>query len=43
MTTTSIVEDQRASVQSFYKRKDRYFFEKLSRQKNDSEVIEFFI
>ena len=33
----------RASVQSFYKRKDRYFFEKLSRQKNDSEVIEFFV
>ena len=33
----------RASIQSFYKRKDRYFFEKLSRQKDDTEVIEFFV
>jgi len=33
----------RASVQSFYKRKDRFFFEKLSRQKDDSEVIEYFV
>ena len=33
----------RASLESFYKRKDRYFFEKLSRQKDDSEVIEFFV
>jgi hypothetical protein len=33
----------RASLQSFYKRKDRFFFEKLSRQKDDSEVIEFFV
>ena len=33
----------RASLQSFYKRRDRFFFEKLSRQKNDSEVIEFFV
>ena len=33
----------RASIESFYKRKDRYFFEKLSRQKDDSEVIEFFV
>lgn len=33
----------RASVQSFYKRKDRYFFEKLSRQKDDNEVIEYFV
>ena len=43
MTITSIVVRSRASVQSFYKRKDRYFFEKLSRQKNDDEVIEFFV
>ena len=33
----------RASLESFYKRKDRFFFEKLSRQKDDSEVIEFFV
>jgi len=33
----------RASVQSFYKRRDRFFFEKLSRKKDDSEVIEFFV
>ena len=33
----------RASLDSFYKRRDRFFFEKLSRQKDDSEVIEFFV
>ena len=33
----------RASLQSFYKRKDRFFFEKLSRQKDDSQVVEFFV
>ena len=33
----------RASLESFYKRRDRFFFEKLSRQKNDSEVVEFFV
>lgn len=33
----------RASIQSFYKRKDRFFFEKLSRQKDDHEVIEYFV
>ena len=33
----------RASLESFYKRKDRFFFEKLSRQKDDAEVIEFFV
>ena len=33
----------RASLDSFYKRRDRYFFEKLSRQKNDDEVVEFFV
>jgi len=33
----------RATVQSFYKRRDRFFFEKLSRQKDDEEVIEFFV
>ena len=32
-----------ATVQSFYKRKDRFWFEKLSRNKDDKEVIEFFI
>ena len=33
----------RASLQSFYKRKDRYWFEKLGRQKNDSEIVDFFV
>ena len=33
----------RNSVQSFYKRKDRYFFEKLSRQKTKEEIIDFFV
>ena len=33
----------RASLDSFYKRRDRFFFKKLSRQKDDSEVIEFFV
>ena len=33
----------RASLQSFHKRRDRYFFEKLSRQKDDKEVIEYFV
>jgi len=33
----------RASLNSFYQRRDRFFFEKLSRQKDDSEVVEFFV
>lgn len=33
----------RASVQSFYKRKDRFWFEKVSRQKSEKEVENFFI
>ena len=33
----------RATVQSFYKRKDRMWFEKVSRQKTDQEVIDFFV
>lgn len=33
----------RASVQSFYKRKDRMWFEKIARQKSDQEVIDFFV
>jgi len=33
----------RATLQSFYKRKDRYWFEKLGRQKNDKEIIDFFV
>lgn len=33
----------RASLQSFYKRKDRFWFEKLSRNKNDKEIVEFFV
>lgn len=33
----------RASLQAFYKRKDRYWFEKLGRQKSDSEIVDFFV
>lgn len=33
----------RASVQAFYKRKDRFWFEKLARNKDDKEVIDFFV
>ncbi len=33
----------RTSLDSFYKRKDRYFFEKISRQKTEKEVEDFFI
>ena len=33
----------RATVKSFYKRKDRFWFEKLARNKSDQEVVEFFV
>jgi len=33
----------RASLDSFHKRKDRYFFEKMSRQKNDEQIKSFFV
>jgi len=33
----------RATVQSFYKRKDRFWFEKISRNKSDQEVVDFFV
>ena len=33
----------RATVQAFYKRKDRFWFEKFARQKNYKEVEEFFV
>jgi hypothetical protein len=33
----------KASVESFNKRKDRLFFEKLSRQKQDGEIVDFFV
>jgi hypothetical protein len=33
----------RATLDSFYKRRDRYFFEKTSRQRSDKEVEDFFI
>lgn len=33
----------RATVQSFYKRKDRFWFEKFARNKTDQEVIDFFV
>ena len=33
----------RATVKSFYKRKDRFWFEKLSRNKSDKEVVDFFV
>ena len=33
----------RATKQAFYKRKDRFWFEKFARQKKDKEVEEFFV
>lgn len=33
----------RATVTSFNARKDKYFFEKLSRQKRDEEIVDFFV
>ena len=33
----------RASNQAFYKRKDRFWFEKFARQKKDKEIEEFFV
>jgi hypothetical protein len=33
----------KASLESFYKRKDRFFYEKLSRQKTDKEIETFFV
>jgi len=33
----------RVSVQSFYKRKDRFWFERVTRQKTDQEIVEFFV
>ena len=33
----------RATKQAFYKRKDRFWFEKFARQKSDKEVEEFFV
>jgi hypothetical protein len=30
-------------VQSFYKRKDRFWFEKLARNKDDKEIVDFFV
>ena len=33
----------RATRQAFYKRKDRFWFEKFARTKNDKEVEEFFV
>jgi len=33
----------RASVQAYNNRKDRYFFERMSRKKDDSEIKEYFL
>lgn len=33
----------RASLQSFYKRRDRFWFEKLSRQRDEKQVEDFFV
>ena len=33
----------RASLQSFYKRRDRFWFEKLSRQRDEKEIEDFFV
>lgn len=33
----------KANIDSFYKRKDRMWFEKISRQKTDEQIVNFFI
>tara|TARA_R110000868_G_scaffold298903_2_gene559082 strand:- start:17822 stop:18418 length:597 start_codon:yes stop_codon:yes gene_type:complete len=33
----------RSTIKSFYGRRDRFWFEKVSRQKTDQEVVEFFV
>lgn len=33
----------KANLNSFYKRKDRIWFEKISRQKSDKEIVDFFV
>lgn len=33
----------RATVESFNKRRDKYFFEKLSRKKQDKEIVDYFV
>ena len=33
----------RSSAAAFNKRKDRYFFERMSRKKNDDEIKQFFL
>ena len=33
----------RVKKETFYKRKDRFWFEKFSRQRNDKEVVDFFV
>jgi hypothetical protein len=33
----------RASLNTFYGRKDRFWFEKMSRQKSDQEIVDFFV
>lgn len=33
----------KAGEKSFYSRKDRFWFEKLSRQKKDKEIVDFFV
>lgn len=33
----------KCSIKSFYGRRDRMWFEKISRQKSDKEVVEFFV
>lgn len=33
----------RANLQTFYKRKDRFWFERISRNRNDDEIVNFFV
>ena len=33
----------KAKVQTFYKRKDRHYFERLSRQHKDNEIVDLFV
>jgi len=33
----------RSTIKSFYGRRDRFWFEKVARQKSDQEIVEFFV
>ena len=43
MITIKMGGRTRVKKETFYKRKDRFWFEKFARQKNDKEVVDFFV